>query len=57
MSTVFGLLFVFFAFTYFKDAMDPSKLSRLRVQAMCATLGVFSLLIASVLIFGGANSG
>jgi len=57
MSTIFGLLFVFFAFTYFKDAMDPSKLSRLRVQAMCATLGAFSLLLAAVLIFGGTNSG
>lgn len=57
MSFIFGLLFVFFAFTYFKDAMDPSKLSRLRVQAMCVTLGAVSLLLAAVLIFGGANSG
>ena len=55
MSTILGLVFVFFAYSYFKNAMDPSKLSRVAVQAMCALQGAMSLLIAAILIFAGMN--
>lgn len=51
MSIILGFVFLYFAYTYAKNALNPSKMSRLAVQAMCVTLGALSLLVAAILIF------
>lgn len=55
MTTVLALVFLYFAYTYVKNAMDPSKLSRMTVQGMCVTLGALSLLVSALLFFAGGS--
>ncbi len=57
MTTLLAFVFAFFAFSYLKSAIDPSGLSRLRVQLMCATLGALSFLVSATLFLGGAAGG
>ena len=56
MSIILGFVFMYFSYSYARNAMNPSKLSRLTVQVMCAMLSAIALLVsASFFMMGGAG--
>lgn len=57
MNILFGFVFLYFSYSYLKNAINPSKLSRLSVQVMCATLSALALLMSAIQFLGGGAGG
>lgn len=46
-------MFLYFAFSYLQDAMNPNRLTRIRVQMMAGVLAIMSAFIGLAMLFGG----
>ena len=51
MNYLLGVFFIWSAFTYLQDAMDPNRMSRTRVRIMASSMCAVSLGLALILIF------
>jgi len=56
MNIFLGIMFLYFAFSYLQDAMNPNRLTRSRVQMMAGVLAIMSAFIGLVMLFGGGGA-
>ena len=54
MQTFLGLLFLYFSFSYLRDAMNPNRLTRLTVQLQCIVLCIMSAIVGLSVLFAGS---